>query len=101
MTTTEILNTANVYGKNKDAAGFGDERLPAMISNKHTGSSLGDLLKEDGIHQDAQNTAAERTLDWKGDHLREARRSIATAQSAGMASRFLAIAPVSEVEALI
>jgi predicted XRE-type DNA-binding protein len=35
------------------------------VANKHIGSSFDDLLKEDGLHDDAQNTATKRVIAWQ------------------------------------
>ncbi len=35
------------------------------MADKHIGSSLDDLLKEDGLYDDAQNTAIKRALVWQ------------------------------------
>lgn len=35
------------------------------MANKHIGSSLDDLLKEDGLYEEAQNTAIKRVIAWQ------------------------------------
>ena len=35
------------------------------MANKHIGSSFDDLLKKDGLYEEAQNTAIKRVIAWQ------------------------------------
>ena len=43
------------------------------MANKHIGSSVDDLLKEDGLSEDAQNTAIKRVIAWQIQQAMKAR----------------------------
>ncbi len=65
------------------------------MANKHVGSAFDDLLKEDGLLEEAQNTAVKRVIAWqiqqqmKAQHINKNKMAELTKTSRSQVDRLL------------